>query len=181
MGDQSFARIREDVSPVGRHMMRDLCIGIIGCWIAVMAVAGEVFCDAASSITIFRHDCQGTVSEKIDCELVPDEALWFLESSDRPQISPGEALKIAHEAVSDLGIGPSDSQYEFEDVSLYECGKGWVYLVRFAFRADCSGSSQVETHFATVAVLMNGDSVVPLREESSNDTGGDSPSGLDSD
>jgi len=147
--------------------MRRVCIAACVLCIAAEALAGGFHLGQTSSITIYGHDCTGPLSETIDCDRFPTDALWNLETGDRPQLAPRDAFKIALDSVRDFDFGPSGGEVLVMQIQLSSCGKGWVYLIDFSVTLYCEEGGQPQYWPIEIAVPMSGEPIVPSRQHQS--------------
>ncbi len=151
-------------------MMNSVNLAICGFFSAVVVWGGAVSCHSASRISLRGHDCQGAVIESIQCDLLPNDKVWILEQCDRPQLAPKKALNIALEAAGALDFGPLGGDVTHRAIRLIPCGEGWIYLIELTVTLDCGEEAEFETRPVVIAVLMNGESIVPSRSSVPGET-----------
>jgi len=147
--------------------MRHTIVAICGLCIAARAFAGGIHSGQTSSITFNGYDCTGALSETIDCGRIPTDAVWILESRDRPQLAPRDALEIALGAVRNLDLGPLGGHVADASIRLSPCGEGWIYLINFSVEFNCKEAGEHQYRKNVIAVLMSGEPIIPSRQRQS--------------
>lgn len=117
----------------------------------------------AAELRVYSYTCSGAHSQALDCATLKTESTWDLQEADCPPISPRRAIRSALGAAQALDFGPSGAEFSQPSITLVECGRGWVYLVRFSVQFQCRDSEeQGETQEKplTILVLMDGTALV---------------------
>lgn len=130
---------------------------------------------AGSWNLIHGHTCSGEVLGRIVCTDFPPEAFWRISESDSPSVSPGEAIRLAMDALEGLNLGYLGGDSRVEQVNLVPCGvSGWHYIVVFRVTQQCTKEKKKTESSVSVAVLMDKQVVLPspkvqTQEESAAD------------
>ena len=124
-------------------------------------IASSTFA-AGSWNLIHGHTCSGEVLGRVVCTDFPPRAFWRISESDSPSVSPGEAIRLARNALEGLNLGHLGGDSRVEQVNLVPCGvSGWHYIVVFRVTQQCTMDISRTESSVSVAVLMDKQVVLP--------------------
>lgn len=140
-----------------------LGVFIRGVVLVLLMNFGASTCDAASRITIHGADCSGRSAGEVLCDEAPEDSLWLIETSERPKLSPKEALTLATAALAKFDFGPYGFDISHRMIHLAPCGRGWIYIIEITATFSCDETAEPVTKTTNIAVFMDGKVIVPGR------------------
>lgn len=131
--------------------------------LVLLMTFGASICDAASRISIHGADCSGQSVEEVICDEAPEDSLWLIQTNERPQLSPKEALTLATTALATSDFGPYGFDILHRMIHLVPCGRGWIYIIEITATFSCDETAEPVTKTTNFAVFMDGQVIVPGR------------------
>ena len=123
------------------------------------SLAGEA---GAALLTVYSNTCSGTFRAELACQDLDSAQIWEPTLTNTPPLAPGDALRIATDALNVAGQIPRS--FSAERIEICRCAgshPGWVYVVGFTAFEACQPGSAPSFVNASVIVLMDGTALLP--------------------